>query len=389
MKVIIFCNVLPDICGAFFHDVTAGQFLRSKGHTVTFIMIGRVPRQALSGIYQGLPYKHFSIADTELRASDIWTSPHHPIIPVVRRLNEKFQKPLVITAHFGEALHVFNPYSQNGKWAEGILTISNHIKQYLESRAPLQSPFRRIDVMYPIVVEREIALPDQRPEGTHVTLINGNLLKGVDIFLRVADSMKDTQFLGIRPYYKPVPVHNTSNVTWEKYSEDIRPILMKTRVLMIPSMTDSWSRVAFEAMYNGIPVIYTKPYESEAFAGGTTHGIAEWVGDAAIQCERTNIQEWIDAIHLLDDPDVYREWSEKAKTKARSLNLFQTAEKYEMFLKNFLRDFPPSVVQKSESSTRPSGPAPPSVVRLPSVVSGFQPKNQPAFSLFRKPGARR
>lgn len=386
MKVIVFCNIVPDICGAFFHDISAAQYLMSRGHSVHLIVVERQPRQALVGQYQGIPYKHYSVAETELRASDIWTSPHHPIVPFVRRLNEKFQKPLVMTAHFGEKLNVFNPYVQGGKWAEGILTVSKHIKDYIESHTTLQAPYRRIDVMYPIVFEREIAIPAERPAGTHVTLINGNMIKGVDVFLRIANEMKDTSFLGVRPYYRPVAVHDTANVTWVNYAEDIRSILMKTRVMLVPSLTDSWSRVAFEAMYNGIPVVYTKPYESEYFRGGTTHGMAEWIGDAAIACDRTNIDEWVEALRSLEDPDVYQEWSEKGKAQARSLNLFQTAEKYETFLKNFLRDFPPATVQKKEAAVDRPQPIVP-------LAAGIQRRpgqsGAPAFSLFRRPAPRR
>lgn len=344
-----------------------------------FITIRRNPRQPLSGTYQGIPYKHYSIAEGDMRTSEIWTSPHYPIVPLVRRLNEKFQKPLVMTAHFGEHLETFLPYVQSGKWAEGALAVSHHIKRNIEQVNKNQAPIRRIDTLYPIVFEHEVTIPDQRPTGTYVTLINGNLIKGVDVFLRVANEMKDTQFMGIRPYYRPIQVYNTDNVTWENYNDDIRPILMKTRVMMVPSLTDSWSRVAFESMYNGIPVLYTKPYESQQFRGGTTHGMAEWIGDSAIQCDRNNIAEWVEALRSLEDPDVYREWSEKGKAKARSLNIFQNAEKYETFLKNFLRDFPPAMVQKKEPERAPQ-PARPMMQRPPGA---------PAFSLFRRPAVRR
>jgi hypothetical protein len=389
MKIIVFCGVMPDCCGAFFHDVSAAQYLISKGHTVHMVFVNRKPQQALKGVYQGIPFRHFSMADSELRASEIWTSPHHPIVPFVRRLNEKYEKPLVITAHFGEKLDVFRGYEQNGKWAEGSLMISHHIKNYVESALGMKPPFRRMDVLYPIVFEREVALPDQRPAGNFITLINGNLIKGVDVFLRVANEVKDKQFLGIRPYYRPIQVHNTQNVTWENYNEDVRSILFKTRIMMIPSLSDSWSRVAFEAMYNGIPVLYTKPYESETFKGGTTHGMAEWIEDAAIQCDRTNIQEWVDAIRYLEDPEVYREWSEKGKAKARSLNVFQNAEKYETFLKNFLRDFPPAMVQKKESSGPAFAPAPQNRPAVAGLSARPQTQGAPAFSVFRRPGARR
>ncbi len=345
---------MPDRCGAFFHDVVAAKTLMSHGHTVTFVFTKRIPTASVSGYYRGIPYKYFMTAESELQASDIWTMPHYPVLGSVRKLNERFQKPLVITAHFAENINVLTPYQQNGKWGEALLYVSNYMKQSVESRITLSPTIRRTDVMYPIVQLSDFALPDTRQPGSYITLINGNFLKGVDVFLKVADSMKDHAFLGVRAYYRPIPVHNTDNVTWQDYSEDVRPILEKTRILMVPSITESWSRVAFEAMYNGIPVLYTKPYEDPNFQGGTTQAIAEWVEDAAIACERTNITSWSSAIRMLDDPSTYQEWSDRARAKARSLGMLQNADKYETFLKTFCKDFPSVNGVTRENPTRQS-----------------------------------
>lgn len=367
----MFTVCMPDRCGAFFHDVVAAKTLMSHGHTVTFVFTRRAPAGGMTGQYRGVPFKYYMMAESELQASDIWTTPHYPILGTVRKLNERFQKPLVVTAHFAENINLLESYQQNGKWGEALLYVSKHMKKTIESRISISPTFRRTDVLYPIVQLSDFALPDERQPGTHITLINGNFLKGVDVFLKVADRLKEHSFLGIRAYYRPIPVHNTTNVTWQDYTEDVRSVLVKTRILLVPSITESWSRVAFEAMYNGIPVLYTKPYDDSNFPGGTTQAIAEWVGDAAIACDRTNIDDWTSAIELLDDPDVYQEWSERAKQKARGLGMLQNVDKYEAFLKAFVKEFPSVNGVTRETTSRQGGfiaqrPAPPPMMAAPS-----------------------
>ena len=378
----MFAMYMPDRCGAFFHDVAAARLLISKGHRVLFVFLRRTPSAPLAGTYRSVPYKYYMNAEAELLQSDVWTTPHYPILGTVRKLNERFQKPLVITSHFAENANVFEPYTQNGRWAEALMYVSNVMKDRIESHTALAASIRRREVLYPIMIEQEVRLPEGTPRGEYITLINGNMLKGVDVFLRVADNMKTHKFLGVRPYYRPLAVHNTDNVTWDNYNDDVRVTLSKTRILIVASVTESWSRVAFEAMINGIPVLYTKPYDSPRFPGGTTHAMEEWIGDAAIACDRTNLQDWIDAIQLLDDPRVYAHWSEKAREKAESLNVFSNANLYESILSSFVREYPATFASKQEptqqQTVRPPQPARFAAPRVPAgrmsgIVAGLPP----------------
>ena len=344
----MFCMHMPDRCGAFFHDVAAARILMSRGHTVTFIYTQRSPGLGLTGHYRNVPFKHYSYADKELASADIFTTPHYPIVSIVRKLNEKYQKPIVMTCHFAENTQSLLPYEQVGKWADIVVYVSNHMKRFMEEvlATNISPTIKRSAVLYPIMVENEITLPETRPEGQYITLVNGNLLKGVDVFLRIANEMIDHQFLGIRAYYSKTAVHNTDNVTWENYSDDIRLSLSKTRVLLVPSLTESWSRIAFEAMYNGIPVLYTKPYRSDRLHSGTTEAMAEWIGDAAIACDRYNIGEWVEALRQLDDPEFYAEMSRRARARAIELDMFHNIDRYEHILKETIRDFPAKNVQE-------------------------------------------
>ena len=361
MRIVLFTVYMPDRCGAFFHDVAAARFFQSKGHRVLFVFLRRTPGSPLSGVYRGVPYKYYMNAEADLAQSDVWTTPHYPILGTVRKLNERFQKPLAITCHFAENVDGLEPYTQVGRWAEAVIYVSNTMKERVEAHTGMAACIRKREVLYPVMLEPEVRLPEGTPRGEFITLINGNMLKGVDVFLRVADKMKTHTFLGVRPYYRPIAVHDTDNVKWDPYNDDVRITLAKTRILMVPSLTESWSRVAFEAMLNGIPVLYTKPYESASFPGGTTHAMEEWIGDAGIACERTNLKEWIDAITMLDDPETYSVWSARAKEKAESLGIFGNGAKYESILTSFVKEFPGtfSASAKQEPTQQPQSVRPP------------------------------
>jgi glycosyltransferase involved in cell wall biosynthesis len=349
----MFSVYMPDRCGAFFHDVASARFFRSRGHQVLFVFLRRTPGSPLSGVYRGVPYKYYMNAEADLMQSDVWTTPHYPILGTVRKLNERFQKPLVITCHFAENVDGLEPYTQSGRWAEAVLYVSNTMKERVEAHTSLAACIRRRDVLYPVMLEHEIRLPEGTPRGQFITLINGNMLKGVDVFLRVADRLKTHMFLGVRPYYRPVQVHDTDNVHWDPYNDDVRVTLSKTRILMVPSLTESWSRVAFEAMLNGIPVLYTKPYESAKFPGGTTHAIQEWIGDDGIACDRDSLQDWMDAIQMLDDPETYEDWSRRAKAKAESLAMFENGSKYESILSSFVKENPSTFAAAAKQEPTP------------------------------------
>jgi hypothetical protein len=93
-------------------------------------------------------------------------------------------------------------------------------------------------------------------------------------------------------------------------------------------------------MINGIPVIYSKQTQKSIYPGGSTEGIQEWIGDAAIACERENHDEWIEAIKSLDDSEFYQQLSEKSKTHIDSLNLFTEASRISGIIETFSRQHP-------------------------------------------------
>jgi glycosyltransferase involved in cell wall biosynthesis len=348
MKFVIFAQHMPDPCGAFFHDIALAKELSRRGHTVNFVTTQRA-QMPIRGVYRGLNWVYYTNAENELRGASVWMSPHFPFLKLVRRLNERFQKPLVVTMHFGENTESVLNYSRTGEWAEFLWVVSKHICEYVKTSIPLSPSFKTIEDVRPIMLEDEIKFNDRGnlPTGDCITLINANIMKGLPLFLELASRFPDKKFLGVRPYYNVVKVpEKLTNIEWINIQDDIRTILRRTRILLVPSKYESWGRVAFEAMYNGIPVLYSKPMDDsnpEKRSSGTTEGMEEWIADSQFKCDYFNIDEWIDVIHGLDDPTTYKIYSDKAFERTYTMDVFNDAAPLERKLVDYGVQFAPKV----------------------------------------------
>jgi glycosyltransferase involved in cell wall biosynthesis len=200
----------------------------------------------------------------------------------------------------------------------------------------------RTEVIRPIMHEDKIRM-DPYPSGDMITLVNANVNKGVHQFIELAKRMPDRRFLGVIPYYgelwvPPAP----SNIEWIKFDDDVRNILARTRILLLPSKYESFGRIAVEAMYNKIPVIYSKP-DPNVSAPGTTEGVEEWIVPAGIACERDRPEQWMSAITSLDDPTTYAERQEICKTCVTNMDLFTEAPRIADKVESFVQENPIAV----------------------------------------------
>jgi glycosyltransferase involved in cell wall biosynthesis len=92
-------------------------------------------------------------------------------------------------------------------------------------------------------------------------------------------------------------------------TRQMRDVYSQTRVLLQPSVDESYGRVALEAAVSGIPVV-AHP------ADGTRAAMA----DAAIYVDRADVEGWAAAIVRLDDPEEYATWSARARARFEALD---------------------------------------------------------------------
>jgi glycosyltransferase involved in cell wall biosynthesis len=344
MRVLFFANKMPDLCGAFLHDIDLAIELQRRGHQVTFLTV-KIPKEGYNGgTYRGFRFLHYTAATPFLDSSEIWICPHAPVLPEVRKLNAKgYHRPVMVTCHYdGSYLSI----STNVKpdWREMVCFINATMEpNYRKNIVPWPVSIARTEVIRPIMHREKIVISEPF-QGEYITLINANQNKGVHRFLDLASRMPDRRFLGVLPYYGELRVPPApSNVKWVPFDDDIRNILKQTRILLVPSYYESFGRVAVEAMINGIPVLYSKPNPNSVYPGGSTEGMQEWIGEAAIGCEREQPQEWMDAIQSLDDEDTYADLSQRSKDHIESLDLFTEATRIAQLAESFVKQNPVTI----------------------------------------------
>ena len=366
MKVLFFANRMPDLCGAFLHDIDLASELQTRGHMVVFLTI-KIPKEGFNGdTYRGFRFLHYTAASSFLETSTIWICPHSPILPDVRKINSRgYNRPIVATCHFDGN---YNTIRTNGKndWAELLLFINSIMEtQYRKNISPWPSQIQQTANIRPLMHRNKIEI--QEPfRGDCITLVNANLNKGVQQFLDMARKLPDRRFLGVLPYYgerqvPPAP----SNVEWVPFNDDVRVILKRTRILLVPSYYESFGRIAVEAMLNRIPVIYSKPNPNSVYPGGSTEGLHEWIQPVGIGCDRDTIDEWVTAIRSLDNETAYSELAEHSRQHIEKMDLFAEASRISGLVEQFAQRNPVSVRVEAAPVSQVSRPAEPGRVREP------------------------
>jgi len=372
MKILFFANKMPDLCGAFLHDIDLGTELLRRGHQVVFLTI-KVPSVGMNGgTYRGFRYLHYSAASSFLETSDIWICPHAPILPEVRKLTARgYNRPIIATCHYDGNYTMITGNSGSG-WSEMLFFINSIMEDnYRKNISPWPSQIRRTETIRPILHRDQIVI-DGPFRGDRITLINANENKGVHQFLELARRMPERKFLGVRPYYgnMTTPLPLGGNIEWVPFSDDIRTILRRTRILLVPSYYESFGRVAVEAMVNGIPVLYSKPAVNSPYPGGSIEGMQSWIGDAAIQCNRERPEEWMEAIRSLDNEETYADLSARSRAHIDSMELFTEASRIAGLVESFARENP-VVIRAAPSAPRETGRAFPAMPREPLGPVGF------------------
>ena len=345
MRLIFFAGRMPDLCGAFFHDIDLATELQRRGHEIVFLTVLEIPKEGVNGgKYRGFRYMHYSAGGKYLDVSEGWICPHFPSLPEVRRLNTRgYNRPILTTCHYDgsyPAIIKNNP-GRNIRWVEMVMFINGTMESsFRKNVVPWPPNVLRTAVVRPLMHEEKIRI-DEPFQGDCITLVNANDNKGVNQFIDLAKRMPNRKFLAVRPYYGDLnPMSVPTNVELIAFDDDIRNVLKRTRILLLPSYYESFGRIAFESMYNGIPVIYSRPVSNSRYPGGSTEGVEEWIKPAGISCERDNPDEWMSIIASLDDEETYTNRSEVVKQHIRDMNIFTEPSRVAGLVEQFVRENP-------------------------------------------------
>lgn len=168
----------------------------------------------------------------------------------------------------------------------------------------------------------------------YITLINCWNKKGGRVLIDLAKAMPDRKFAGVMGGYGEQEIEELPNLVYWNNTPNMKRIYGATRLLIMPSVYESYGRTAVEAMCSGIPVIAT-----------ATPGLKESLSDcgtfvpAVDDVDKLDYRPFMEKIIELDNKKAYKELSLKSLTRAKELNERNTTElkALETWLLNIIR----------------------------------------------------
>ena len=228
--------------------------------------------------------------------------------------------------------------------ADGVVGVSHYVANYIREHSGIPATHIPISLMdggpWPQTGEFS---------NEFVTMINPCLVKGLDIFVRLAEAFPDVKFAGVRSWGTTerdlARLRLRPNVTVLDPVDRIDDIFERTRVLLVPSIwAEARARVVQEAMLRGIPVMasdsgglveaklgvpYLLPVNLITRYRGTVDAQMVPDGEAPPQ----NLSPWRDALRrLISDGDHWREIANASRVAALEYSKQLTAEPFENYL---------------------------------------------------------
>lgn len=275
--------------------------LADRGHRVA-VKLGRFQNGAQPHVLDGvqvIPRRLNPQAKYAISQADIIVS-HLDFADEARKHSEEFSKPFVYLAHND------HEYTRD------------QIHSYRNDLVVYNSDWMADDIgSAGITVRPPIWVDDYRIEqpGSKITLINMNEGKGANTFYRLAALMPDREFLAIEGAYGDQIRKDLPNVEWRNHGTDMRDVYASTRILIMPSVYESWGRTANEACVAGIPTI-----------AAPTPGLLECLGDAGTFVDHKDAAGYATAIAALDDGRKYNAASKRALKRADELEALKESD---------------------------------------------------------------
>ncbi|MFE3122356.1 glycosyltransferase family 4 protein [Streptomyces hydrogenans] len=237
---------------------------------------------------------------------------------IVTHLENTARASILGELHRIPVVHLLhNTYEKSKSWLiKGKPALAVHNTDWMRDDVAAWWQIHRSGYPMPpsITVRPPVAVADyETTRGGCITLINLTAEKGAHIFYRLAEAMPKRRFLGvIGGYGKQVLRDDLPNVEIVAHTPGHRmreEVYGRTRVLLVPSVYESYGRVAVEAMCSGIPVI-----------AHPTPGLRESLGEAGTFCDRDDTDAWAAAIRRITSPKIYPGAAKAARARAEALD---------------------------------------------------------------------
>jgi surfactin synthase thioesterase subunit/glycosyltransferase involved in cell wall biosynthesis len=235
------------------------------------------------------------------------------------------------------------------KRADGIVGVSEYVARYIRQWGGMPAVHVPISLMPPG------DNPDLgRFENPYVTIVNPCTVKGIDIFLALAERMPEVQFAAVPTWgtnaQDRARLEAAPNITMLSPVDNIDDLMRRTRVLLVPSVwAEARSRIIVEAMARGVPVIASD-------VGGIPEaklGVPYLIPVNPIQSYKPALDEnmvpvaetppqdigpWEEALRrLVSDRDHWREIARASRDAALAYVRHLSVEPFEQYLLDLIR----------------------------------------------------
>jgi glycosyltransferase involved in cell wall biosynthesis len=232
-----------------------------------------------------------------------------------------------------------------------VIAIGHHTAEYIGTHLG-----RHADVIHPPIYGSG---PFARPTSAEqITMINPCAVKGVSIFLALADELRDCTFATLPGWGTTAAdrraLHAHSKVTLLRNCQRIGDVLQNTRVLLVPSLWfEGFGLIVVEAMLRGIPTVASDAGGLQEAKLGTRfvipvrpieryEAVFDDQGLPRAIVPQQNLAPWGEALKvLLSDPTVYERESAAAREAAT----------------RFVSDLRPSRLEEFLLALQPAQPA--------------------------------
>lgn len=188
-----------------------------------------------------------------------------PLLKLARSMGARTVFYLCNASYYADKRDVFSHVDR-------IVTPSGALRDLYEDRLGLEGMTVVRNRVQPFFARRSLVQKFflERQRTGFVTMLNPTLLKGVTIFLQIANAMQarrdDISFLSVESRGTQQEVESLinganliRNIWWVQRQTNMRAVLARTAVLLVPSIYfEAAGRVIAEAQLAGIPVLATR-----------------------------------------------------------------------------------------------------------------------------------
>jgi len=283
------------------------RHLAEEGHEVT-AYVTHAPKNAPETEYEGVrlvPVRSAMHGISKLRTFQPQvTFTHHDNAVVALQMRRRIRSRIVFLTHNDMSI-TETPLRMAPDF---VVWNTDWVRESLVKRLPAAGKLQGMVMHPPLVCRNHFSGFDR---GDAITLVNHNAHKGAHVLFALAERMPERRFIAVEGGHGdqvPIPEHLTNIEQWGQ-NPDMRPVWKATRLVLMPSIYESYGLVSVEAGCSGIPVI-----------AHPTPGLKEALGGAGFWADRDDIDAYALTIEWLDDETLYPHASSMAKANSEMKN---------------------------------------------------------------------